>query len=352
MKNTIHSKKNKIIILVLMAVACAAVITYLLKSNLFRYGYASDGTKIRNVYEITAGNKHIAYAKSRKDAKKISDSLIKDIEKRLRIETTSNNLKTRKMKLKLTEHPKVPDVKTAIEKADTKNITAESLFTEDDVKYYATVEKESDDYRKGIRAVSVVGQNGIARNTYSAKIANNEIKETKLVSSETVEQPVNEIVLIGTAKISKNLNETGGNISADAEVSRKAQELQYIPCAETENIEQSETYKRVQEAGKWDGNILTRNKGAISNGPHGRETYYNLNMSGVVSIMRGMGNNDPYWVRSDGVKMLGYYAMVAANFDKYPRGSIIQSSVGPAIVTDTGSFRFTYPDALDIAVNW
>ena len=75
-------------------------------------------------------------------------------------------------------------------------------------------------------------------------------------------------------------------------------------------------------------------------------------MSGVVSIMRGMGNNDPYWVRSDGVKMLGYYAMVAANFDKYPRGSIIQSSVGPAIVTDTGSVRFTYPDALDIAVNW
>ncbi len=28
-------------------------------------------------------------------------------------------------------------------------------------------------------------------------------------------------------------------------------------------------------------------------------------MSGVVDIMRGMGNNDNYWVREDGAKMLG-----------------------------------------------
>ena len=45
--------------------------------------------------------------------------------------------------------------------------------------------------------------------------------------------------------------------------------------------------------------------GSVYYGPNGKETYYNLNMSGVVDIMRGMGNNDNYWVREDGVKMLG-----------------------------------------------
>lgn len=36
-----------------------------------------------------------------------------------------------------------------------------------------------------------------------------------------------------------------------------------------------------------------------------KETYYNLDMSGCVSIMRNMGNTDEYWVREDGCKMLG-----------------------------------------------
>ena len=61
---------------------------------------------------------------------------------------------------------------------------------------------------------------------------------------------------------------------------------------------------------------LTKSAG-VYNGPSGKETYYNLNMSGVVSIMRSMGYSEeeyPYWVREDGCKMLGDYIMVAANF--------------------------------------
>ncbi len=90
-------------------------------------------------------------------------------------------------------------------------------------------------------------------------------------------------------------------------------------------------------------------------GPSGKETYYNLDMSGVVSIMRGMGfdeENYPYWVREDGCKMLGPYIMVAANLDLHPRGSVVPCSLGTALVCDTGGFASWNPNALDIATTW
>ena len=98
----------------------------------------------------------------------------------------------------------------------------------------------------------------------------------------------------------------------------------------------------------WDGPVLTRMAG-VNQGPSGKETYYNLNMSGVVSIMRNMGNTDEYWVRDDGVKMLGDYVMVAADLETHPRGSIVDSSLGEAIVVDTGCLE---KEQLDIAVAW
>lgn len=75
-------------------------------------------------------------------------------------------------------------------------------------------------------------------------------------------------------------------------------------------------------------------------------------MEGVVLIMRGMGNNDPYWVREDGVKMLGDYVMVAAHLGLHPRGSIVDSSLGKAIVCDTGGFAHSNPNQIDIATAW
>ena len=101
----------------------------------------------------------------------------------------------------------------------------------------------------------------------------------------------------------------------------------------------------------WRGPRLSKGRGTIM-GPSGKETYYNLNMAGVVRIMRRMGNNDEYWVRSDGVKMLGNYVMVAANLNIRPRGSIVQTSLGPGIVCDTGTFAKRNPTQLDIAVTW
>lgn len=98
-------------------------------------------------------------------------------------------------------------------------------------------------------------------------------------------------------------------------------------------------------------NALTAS-GGVYYGPNGKETYYNLNMSGVVDIMRGMGNNDNYWVREDGAKMLGDYVIVAADLNKYPRGSIVDTSFGQGIVCDTGSFTQNSDTQLDIATDW
>lgn len=98
-------------------------------------------------------------------------------------------------------------------------------------------------------------------------------------------------------------------------------------------------------------NGLTPSAGVFY-GPSGKETYCNLDMSGVSSIMRGMGNNDEYWVRMDGAKMLGDYIMVAADLNKHPRGSIVEIFLEQGIVFDTGSFTYTSETQLDIATSW
>ena len=107
----------------------------------------------------------------------------------------------------------------------------------------------------------------------------------------------------------------------------------------------------VAPATTWTGRKLTRSAGRIQ-GPNGPETYYNLNMSRVVSAMRNRGydsTNYPYWVRADGCKMLGPYIMAAANLNHWPRGSIVESSLGWTIICDTGYLSW---NQLDIAVTW
>ena len=91
------------------------------------------------------------------------------------------------------------------------------------------------------------------------------------------------------------------------------------------------------------------------NGPSGKETYYNLDMNGVIDIMRNMGYSEeeyPYWIREDGCKMFGDYIMVAADLTTRPKGTIIETSLGTAMVVDTGSFAKTNPTQIDVATNW
>lgn len=42
----------------------------------------------------------------------------------------------------------------------------------------------------------------------------------------------------------------------------------------------------------------------------------------------------------------------AANLDVYPRGSLVETSLGTAIVVDTGGFADSDPYQIDIAVTW
>ena len=101
----------------------------------------------------------------------------------------------------------------------------------------------------------------------------------------------------------------------------------------------------------WEGKVLNAYDGRID-GPSGEETFYNLPMNEVVDRMHRMGVDGEYWVREDGVKMLGNYVIVAANLTTHPRGSIVETSLGTGIVCDTGSFAKKHPNRLDIATNW
>ena len=137
--------------------------------------------------------------------------------------------------------------------------------------------------------------------------------------------------------------------------------------ASTAIKEKAEADKKAEEAAKkkeekklavvetsYSGTKLSRSRGSIQ-GPLGKETYYNLNMNGVVSIMRRMGFSEseyPYNVRADGVKCLGPYVMVAAHLGKRPRGSKVQTSLGTGLVCDTGGFAANNPTQIDIATTW
>lgn len=101
----------------------------------------------------------------------------------------------------------------------------------------------------------------------------------------------------------------------------------------------------------WNGAVLSRSKGSVY-GPSGKETYYNLNMSGCVRNMNRRGYYYDVWVRDDGCKMFGDYIMCAANLGVHPFGSLVECSLGTCIVVDTGGFAAGNPNQLDIAVTW
>lgn len=99
---------------------------------------------------------------------------------------------------------------------------------------------------------------------------------------------------------------------------------------------------------------LTKSGGVFA-GPSGTEKYYNLPMGGCITEMRNMGytvEEYPYYIREDGAKMLGKYVMCAADLSWRPKGTILETSLGMAIVVDTGSFRYSDSNMLDMCVDW
>ena len=124
-----------------------------------------------------------------------------------------------------------------------------------------------------------------------------------------------------------------------------------IDTSKIENIEkfipEYETYNN-----EWDGTVLNNTNGRIM-GPNGIETYYNLPMDGCIQSMNNLGYYGTIWIRNDGVKMWDEYVMVAADLSIYPKGSLVETSLGTGIVVDTGGFVNNGSGVtFDIAVDW
>ena len=100
-------------------------------------------------------------------------------------------------------------------------------------------------------------------------------------------------------------------------------------------------------------NALSKSKGAQyytdSKGISHRETYYDLPMNVVIGACGGGG----YTVRGDGAKVdKDGYILIAANYGNYPKCSIVETSMGLGRVYDTGGFAARHPHGFDLATDW
>lgn len=118
-----------------------------------------------------------------------------------------------------------------------------------------------------------------------------------------------------------------------------------------EELEDDGITKKVDPNPVPTGPHLTAESGTFTFEGH-TETYYNLDMSVVVQVAQSRGIAGEYHVRSDGVKMLGDYIMVAACYDIHPYGCLMNTSLGMGIVVDTGGFVAWNPTGCDIATTW
>ena len=113
---------------------------------------------------------------------------------------------------------------------------------------------------------------------------------------------------------------------------------------------------------EWNGEALTSTMGILTNGPAGEfESFYdadcicNVGMDNCVKYMRDLGYDEetyPYYIRDDGVRMFGDYVMVASNNKVLPKGTIIETSLGTAMVVDACGSAEKITNQVDIATNW
>ena len=125
-----------------------------------------------------------------------------------------------------------------------------------------------------------------------------------------------------------------------------------VELVEPIQIQEAPQEEPQQTSYNYNGNVLTASKGVV-HGPSGKETYYNLNMSGVVANAKSAGIEGEYWVRQDGVKMLGNYILAACDVTGavHNRYDLVETSLGVAICADTGGFAAN-PTQIDIATAW
>ena len=303
------------------------------------FALSPDGQHIKQAYAVSAGARLLGYTPSRDEAEEAVKDIINEYVGDMVLTDGKTNLDIQYEKLKFGKHLQTQDgldIAEQVLKDPACEIIIIGTVQETEVIKRDTVTKETDELIRGETEVRQEGEDGKRSISSDVVIKNGKVTSKKTVGKKVIKKDKDKVVMVGT-KLDDGLNEDGS--------------YRFVPCTVEEDIENSEEYKAVQGAFAYSGPVLTRSRGTIS-GPSGKETYYNLNMSGCINIMNSRGFHEPYWVRSDGVKMYGYYVMCAAGLGIRPKGSIVESSNGLAIVVDTGGFASRNPRQLDIAVTW
>lgn len=174
------------------------------------------------------------------------------------------------------------------------------------------------------------------------------ISETSLVDKTTTECTTTEVIEEIIVEEPPTVATIETSIETESIIITEAETVEEI---QLEVVVTEEVQTESPEQPIWTGPVLTQRAGVVQ-GPSGKETWYNMDMSGVIKYMNDLGYYYEYWVREDGVKMFGDYVMVAANLTIRPKGTILQTSLGMGMVCDTGSFAESNTYQLDIAVNW
>ncbi len=170
-------------------------------------------------------------------------------------------------------------------------------------------ERKEKDYNlePGVSEVRQLGEVGLKKKSYNVLYVNNVEVSRELISEEVVKEPVERVVAVGVSQIEQKPLTVGMG-------------------------------RNFYTVTKPDGTVVTR-----------EETYYDLPMSGV---MRACGGGS-YTIRSDGAKVdQNGYVLVAANLVRYPRCSVVETSLGPGKVYDTGGFAASHPEQFDLATDW
>lgn len=187
----------------------------------------------------------------------------------------------------------------------------ETVTVEEEIPF---AEEKTKDYNlaPGTSEIRQLGEVGLKEKTYKVLSVKGEEVSRELISERVVKEPVTRITAVGASRIEqKPLTRSMGRNRYTVTLS--------------------------------DGRVVER-----------QETYYDLNMSGVMAIAaRQCGVSAYYTVRADGVKVdANGYVLVAANLSRYPRCSVVETSLGPGKVYDTGSFAASNPEQFDIATDW
>lgn len=159
----------------------------------------------------------------------------------------------------------------------------------------------------GTSEVRQLGEVGSISRTYKVLAVDGAEISRKKISEKIVRQPVERIVAVGASEIERH--------PLTARMGRNTYTVK-----------------------KPDGTVIER-----------QETFYDLPMRGVMGFCGG----GTYHVREDGVKVdQDGYILVAADLSRYPRCSIVETSLGKGKVYDTGTFAITNPEQFDIATDW